>query len=636
MDHGHIFYFYGEASESFVQQFRDSESGEEITFVPFTAKGTFPAVDREQVGHVIVSGDLDEIKLLLGWAKEQQCSVGIVPLPGQDRIRKVLAIPSDPMKALAIAAEPAEKKIDLLYCNDLLVLSDVCIGNTAVLREYEYQFAEYGILKRFTLLWKAYRHRREFRHVKFSIKTEKEESLSLSAVGMIALGYNNKSWIAARLAKRLSALDGQHLLLVLSPLSLMQYFIVSPLSLFFSRWRRDMLPSSCGYIKSSYTELESEETVRVRVDDRESLGMPVVLRTENEALALSVGASFWEEQPAGRTERNSIRIDNVPKDEETIEYLGEGLPLFKHASKEQYASLFSSLREESTLSRTFVILLLIATIIATLGLFIDSSSVIIGAMILAPLMQPIVSLSMGVLRQDESLTKRSSKTIAWGILLTLAASMLFAYFAPIHEMTGEMTSRLSPTILDMMIAIASGVAAAYVKNNEKISASIAGVAIAVALVPPLAVSGIGLGWGDWHIFLNAFMLFLTNLIGIVLAGALTFLMLGFAPIHVAKRGILIWALIALSITVPLYHSFERMKEASNVRSALMHVKFDINGREIYLNRVEYIPRGREVEIRCEVITNEKLRQTERSYLKNMITQVVGKPTVVTARFSYRL
>ena len=382
--------------------------------------------------------------------------------------------------------------------------------------------------------------------------------------------------------------------------------------------------------------METTEPVKVRVDDRKSLQMPVALRTEHNALALSVGESFWEEQPTGKIERSSIRIDNVPKDEETIEYLSEGLPLFKHASKEQYASLFSSLREESAVNKTFVILLLIATIIATLGLFIDSSSVIIGAMILAPLMQPIVSLSMGVLRQDESLTKNSSKTIAWGILLTLAASMVFAYFAPIYEMTGEMTSRLSPTILDMMIAIASGIAAAYVKNNEKISASIAGVAIAVALVPPLAVSGIGLGWGDWHIFFNAFLLFLTNLIGIVLAGALTFLMLGFAPIHVAKKGILTWAFITLLIAVPLYHSFERMEEASNVRNALMHVKFDINGRVIYLNKVEYVPQGKRVEIRCEVITNEKLGRPERDYLKNLITHVVGKPTMVTATFSYRL
>ena len=236
-----------------MRRLRESEEVEGITFVPFALDEVFPAVDWEHVGHLIVSGDIDEIKYLLELAKSRQYSIGIVPLPEQERIRKVLDIPDDPMEALFVAKQAAEKKIDLLYCNDLLVLSDVCIGNTAVLREYEYQFAEYGIVKRIGLLWKAYRQRGELKHVKFSIKTEKEESLALSAVGMIALGYNNKSWIAAKMAKRLSVLDGQHLLLVLSPLSLMQYFIVSPLSLLFNRWRGDMLPSSCGYIKSEST-----------------------------------------------------------------------------------------------------------------------------------------------------------------------------------------------------------------------------------------------------------------------------------------------------------------------------------------------------------------------------------------------
>lgn len=76
-----------------------------------------------------------------------------------------------------------------------------------------------------------------------------------------------------------------------------------------------------------------------------------------------------------------------------------------------------------------------------------------------------------------------------------------------------MAGRLSPTILDLFIAMVSG-AASYVKSDEKILGSIAGVAIAVALVPPIAVAGIGLGWADWHMFSTAFLLFITNLVGI--------------------------------------------------------------------------------------------------------------------------
>jgi uncharacterized hydrophobic protein (TIGR00271 family) len=389
-------------------------------------------------------------------------------------------------------------------------------------------------------------------------------------------------------------------------------------------------------MKSSRLEVDCKESVKVVVDDEEVMKTPVLLVTEGEALALSVGERFWEQQIATKTDRNSIRLDNIPKDEETIDSLKEGLPLFPHASKERYAALFTSLREEGEISSTFMILLILATVIATLGLFINSSSVIIGAMILAPLMQPIVSLSMGVLRRDESLSKKGMKTIAIGVIITLFTAMIIAYLTPIREMSSEMLARLSPTILDMLVAIASGVAAAYAKNDEKISGSLAGVAIAVALVPPLAVSGIGIGWGDWHMFFNALLLFMTNLIGIVLAGALTFLFLGFAPIHVAKKGIMIWSMIAVLIAVPLYHSFETMKEKTDVRRSLLHVRFDINGKSVHLNRVEYQSKGKRAEVRCEVIISEKLEKSERDYLHRLVAEVVGKPTDVIATFRYRL
>ncbi len=631
-----IYYLYGRESEEFVSQFKELEEAAEVEFLPFSGSEPFPSIDFDRCGHLIVSGSLDEIKVLFELAKSRELSIGIVPLSEQGRIAKTLDIPGKPIDAFALAMQPSEKKVDLFYCADKLVLSDVCIGDAALLREYEFQFSQYNIFKRLRLLYQAFRKKRTLRHYRFKIKTDKEEDISFSAVGCIGMGYDNSSWIAKRLADRLSDTDGQHLLLILSPLSLFQYFISSPLTLVFHKLRGDRLPSSCGYIKSSTMELSCSDPIKVLVDDSEAMQTPVVLKTESRALALSAGEGFWKKQSPSGGERSSKRIDNIPRDEETIEYLGRGLPLFRHASKEQYAALFSSLREEGSINSTFAILLILATAIATLGLFINSSSVVIGAMILAPLMQPIVSLSMGVLRQDENLTKNSFKTIIIGIFLTLVTAMLLTDVTPIRELTAEMSSRLSPTILDMLVAIASGVAAAYVKNNEKILASLAGVAIAVALVPPLAVSGIGLGWGDFHIFYNAFLLFLTNLIGIVLAAALTFFVMGFAPIHVAKKGIAAWTVIALLIMIPLYHSFETMRDAANVRSTLLHVKFDINGKRVDLNKIEYLPKGKRVEIRCEVIVSEKLTKDDRDYLQQLVSKVVDKPTDVIATFRYRL
>jgi uncharacterized hydrophobic protein (TIGR00271 family) len=257
-------------------------------------------------------------------------------------------------------------------------------------------------------------------------------------------------------------------------------------------------------------------------------------------------------------------------------------------------------------------------------------------MLLAPLMQPIVSLSMGMLRQDVKLFKNSIITVVTGILITLFTAMMIAYMIPMQELTQEMASRISPTLLDMFVAIVSGIAAAYVKNDEKISSSLAGVAIAVALVPPLAVSGIGIGWGEWSIFFNSLLLFITNLIGIVLAGAITFMILGYAPIKVAKRGIIIWGIVTTLIAIPLYHSFEAMRDRSNIQKTLSNLKFYIDKKPIHLSRVEYrdsIPRN---EIRCEVILSEKLTKTQRNYLKKVINKVVNKPIDIIVTFRYQL
>ena len=631
-----VCYLYSSSYETFVSQLKSLETDEKILYLPFIENDGLPELDFAAVSHLVVTGTLTQIKKVLEIAKENQISVGIIPLTDQGRLSKILDMPKKPAEAFQLAMKPGEKRVDLFYCNETLVLSDVRIGNASVLKEYEFNYTKLPFLKRITLFWRTLRKRSLLKHHKFTVKTAKEEEITLSAVGMIGMGYNNFSWIAGLMKNQLSALDGQLLLMVLAPTSLLYYFAISPLTLFFQKWQSKRLPSSCGYIKSNRTEIACNEPVKVIVDDFEVMKTPVVLDMQHEALALSVGEKFWEFQVAAKTDRNAIRLDNIPKDEETIEYLSNGLPFFPHASKERYAALFTNLREEGMTSSTFVILLILATVIATLGLFINSSSVVIGAMILAPLMQPIVSLSMGVLRQDENLSKNSMKTIVYGILITLFTAMLIAYFTPIREMSSEMAARLSPTILDMLIAIASGVAAAYAKNDEKISASLAGVAIAVALVPPLAVSGIGLGWGDLHMFLNALLLFLTNLIGIVLAGAVTFLFLGFAPIRVAKKGIIIWSLIALLVAVPLYHSFETMKEGASIRSALLHVKFTINDKRIHLNRIRYQPKGKRAEVRCEVIINKKLEQSEREYLHQLISEVVGKPTDVIATFRYRL
>ena len=631
-----IIYLYSKESLDFIKKIQKIDTDKNIKYIEFSFKNIFPSLDYKNIEHIVVTGSILEIKRVIDIASKHSISVGIVALDSQKQITKTFNLPTNNKEALYLALTPSTKDIDLLYCNSHLVLNDIRVGDASILKEYEFHYSKYTLLKRVKLFISALKKRDLFKHQKFTIATKSSEPITISAIGMIALGHCNHSWISSIIRNWLSASDGKNIIFILSPTSILQYFLTSPIKIFLNKFGEPKLPPSCGYIKSSFITIKTNKPIKVVIDDSKTIQTPINIETIPKALKLSVGDDFWDKQIAIKGDKNNKKLDNIPKDDEQIEYLQKGLPLFSHASKEQYSSLFSTLRSEGKINRTFVILLLLATIIATLGLFVNSGSVIIGAMILAPLMQPIVSLSMGMLRQDKSLISHGIKTIIIGILLTLFIALIMAYMIPLKELTSQMSARLSPTILDMLIAMASGMAAAYAKNDKDITASLAGVAIAVALVPPLAVSGIGIGWGDWSIFSSAFLLFSTNLIGIVLTASITFLALGYAPLYIAKKGIILWTIASLLITIPLYHSFEIMQERAKIKKALVNQSFDINDKTINLKHIEYQANSKIAEVRCEVIINKKLTEEERDILHQYISLTVGRPTEVIATFRYRL
>ena len=639
-------YLYDDEAEPHVRQILERAEGVEIT--PYRLhseeEGTNGAedalvgqIDLSGTEHLVVSGNCGTIRRVLLLAKRYGVSLGILPLPGQTRLAKMFALPADPDARLKRVLTPAEKRIDLLTCNGTPVLSDVRIGDTALLKRYEYEMEREGMWRRLLGRFRSGPKRPPLRHRIFTLRTEKEETITLSAMGLIGLNRDNHSWVAGALRKKLSATDGQLALIALAPTSLFELFVAYPLRLLWRRWRHDASwPRSWGYLKSSRIEVESPQPQEVVIDDAIREQTPVRLEVEPAALAVSVGDDFWAEQSTPKSTRNAIRLDGIPRDPESTEYLSRGLPLFAHASQEAYTTLFSTLREEARITPSYITLLILSTVIATLGLFINSGSVIIGAMLLAPLMQPIVSLSMGVLRQDTNLILNGAKAIAFGVGLVLASAMVIAQLTPMHEMGSEMSARLSPTILDMLVAIASGVAAAYAKNNTKISGSLVGVSIAVALVPPLAVSGIGTGWGSWSIFSNAMLLFLTNLVGIVFAAALTFFVQGFSPIRVARRGMVIGLITAVVIAIPLYHSFDRIRTDAEIRRTLSRLHFELHGKEFTLSRIEYSAHAPRPQVRCEVIVRGAIDAGARAYIKERIEKVVGQPIDVIATFRYRL
>lgn len=173
--------------------------------------------------------------------------------------------------------------------------------------------------------------------------------------------------------------------------------------------------------------------------------------------------------------------------------------------------------------------LFIATGIAHLGLTLNSTAVIIGAMLISPLMTPIVQVGMGFAIGHLHLTMRATMRLINSIVFVTIAAALLTQLLPISEATGEILGRTHPTFLDMIVALFCGLAASFThaRGSKDVVTSAAGTAIAIALVPPICVIGFGIGTGSSEITFGATLLFTANLAAIILVSDVFFLLTGF-------------------------------------------------------------------------------------------------------------
>lgn len=242
-----------------------------------------------------------------------------------------------------------------------------------------------------------------------------------------------------------------------------------------------------------------------------------------------------------------------------------------------------TMQQTSLPSFGFYFMLSLSAIIATLGLIANSAATIIGAMIVAPLMGPIVSAAFAIVAADYKLLKRSIVTILLGIFMTVAIAALSAYIIGLRVAGAEILARTNPTLLDLGVAIAAGAAGAFAMTRRSIASALAGVAIAVALVPPLCVLGIGIALGsdmamgigltpgDRGIVPGSFLLFATNLVGIVVSAGLVFLFHGYGNTKRAVGGLLVAILSMITVSTPLGFSFNRLL----VRNEIYHRLSDV-------------------------------------------------------------
>ncbi len=198
-------------------------------------------------------------------------------------------------------------------------------------------------------------------------------------------------------------------------------------------------------------------------------------------------------------------------------------------TRRRRADVVAGMRVGAQPTVDFFVLILLSAVIATLGLLQNSAAVIIGAMLVAPLMTPILSMGMSMVVSDLKQLRVAAEATVQGAALAIVVGVVTVLLSPIQTVTIEILSRTTPNVLDLVVALASGAAAGYAVSRKEVAAALPGVAIAAALVPPLCVVGIGFGMADITIATGALLLFITNLVAIVFAAALTFIALGFFP-----------------------------------------------------------------------------------------------------------
>lgn len=292
------------------------------------------------------------------------------------------------------------------------------------------------------------------------------------------------------------------------------------------------------------------------------------------------------------------------------------------------ASVNRSLWRLSVPSFSFHFMLGLSAIIATLGLLSNSAAVIIGAMIVAPLMGPIVGMAYSTAMGNRKLLRRSSLTLFGGIVLTVIISWTTASIIGLKTANSEIMSRVNPTLIDFGIAMAAGAAGAFANTRRSISSALPGVAIAVALVPPLSVVGIGLGLGEQEIAFGASLLFSTNLICIIFFGSLVFLCQSYGNIDRAKHGLALSTAVMFFLGIPLTLSMRELIIKKNVTSQISHLIVSqtetlVNGD---LKLISVVPRQDYLEIGIEIAAPiDSISQEQIDRLKNLLSQKIGKP-----------
>jgi uncharacterized hydrophobic protein (TIGR00271 family) len=308
-------------------------------------------------------------------------------------------------------------------------------------------------------------------------------------------------------------------------------------------------------------------------------------------------------------------------------------------SPERYRIVLDEIASGSEPGMRFYILVAVSTMVASFGLITNSTAVIIGAMLLAPLMTPIFGMALALIRGDPNLLGGAIRAEVAGVFAAILMSLVLGNLYPALESTPEMLARTKPQLFDLLVAVFSGFAGAYALLDEKISPALPGVAIATAIVPPLANAGLCFSVGAYVGGLGSFLLFFANFLSILLVAAVTF---WFAGMTGGMRGLnretvikrfglpfISFLFVAGFLTQTLFEIADDRRTEETIEAALVTELSSLPNTE--LDKTDYWEEDGKIHALAHVQSSSIMRPTQVSGLQQSLAEQLKRPVELIVR-----
>lgn len=293
------------------------------------------------------------------------------------------------------------------------------------------------------------------------------------------------------------------------------------------------------------------------------------------------------------------------------------------------SAVISKRRAESYISSRYLLMLGMSAGIAILGLLLSSPAVVIGAMLLSPLMDPIMGLGFSLATGDFKWMRDSARSLAVGSLVAVLFCAVVVFFSPLQTVTSEIAARTKPNLFDLLIAVFSAIAGAYAMIRGR-EGTIVGVAIATALMPPLATVGFGMATFNWTVFSGALGLYFTNLMAIALTAAVMARLYGFRTNLSETQTTLQTVIIVIAfvgLAIPLFLSLRQIAWEANATRQINTVVLEAFDDRSRLSQIEYSFDTEPIQIAATVLTPELRPDAERVTARAM-SRTLGAPVQV--------